>query len=439
MRTLLQMAVRQTRAATLGKAWLDLVPLGRSGASSQPACDIVVQVDNFAAGGLEKVVLDLNDALLRAGLNLVLLVLGQAGASVHHARERGMQVLVAAPTTQAYADLMRRLKPKLVLTHYSVHGADYRHDLGIPCVQVIHNIYMWFSEQERVAFAHASRMTAASIAVSEFARQYSIQRLGVDGGRCIVLPGGIAASTLAPRDAERARHKIRLQYGLGKKDFVFLSVGAINHQKNHLATIRAFAAASGALPHAHLVIVGPPYEPGLLQEVNQYVARHQLRDRVIYAGSAPTAEPYYAMADAFVSAAFFEGGPLSLLEAARANLPIVTTKVGLACQFRDLPGIHLLEPPIDIFQFRGAIGQLASNAEFEERLSTAMIKTFNDPQRPNLPPHIVRAFDKSEAYRHYVLLIKDVLAGHQISGGTSPVPWPREIEGLSRRAPLAST
>lgn len=394
-------------------------------------CDVLVQVDNFEAGGLENVVLDLNDTLIGAGYKVVLLVLGTAGAGVQRARERGMTVVIGSTETERYRGLFERLKPRMLLTHYSLHGAELSHELGVPFVQVIHNTYMWFDESQRVAFAQAASFTTAFVAVSEYAKNYSIRRLGVEEARCIVIPNGIDSASFDTFDKFEARWKMRTKHGLYDQDFVFLSVGAINHQKNHISSVRAFAAVAEEIPHAKLVIVGPTYEQGLLNEIEHFIAERALGERVIYAGAAiPGAQKYYAMADAFVSAAFFEGGGLNHMEAARANLPSIMTNVGYACDFGGVLGIEIVECPLNITEFKGAIWQLSSTPIFEKSLEEAMVRTYNNRQSPDLPSDVLDAFDKSYAYQCYVELVSDLLHGKDVRGKNFPSSWPNRLVAM---------
>lgn len=403
---------------------MDFEPLEPLGDTPVPQCDVLVQVDNFEAGGLENVVLDLNETLMDAGYRIVLLVLGTAGEGVKRARERGVPVVKGSPDGASYRGIIDRLKPRLLLTHYSLHGAELCHERGIPFVQVIHNTYMWFNDAQQAAFARAARCTTTFVAVSEYAKRYSVRRLGVDESRCVVIPNGIDGSAFAALDMGGARHEIRARHGLGDRDFIFLSVGSINHQKNHIATVRAFAAGRGEMPDARLVILGPTYEKGLLEELEQYIAEHGLGGQVLYAGAAPGAQKYYAMADAFVTSSFFEGGPLNQLEAIRANLPSVMADIGFACYFKNTPGCEVVAPAVDIAEFRGAIWQLASTPEFEARLARAMVRIYQGRLRPDLPAELLEAFDKSHAYQCYVRLVGDLLAGKDVRGRTFPASWP---------------
>jgi len=106
------------------------------------------------------------------------------------------------------------------------------------------------------------------------------------------------------------RSGLRARYRFNDDDFVFLSVAAINHQKNHMGAVRAFHASLPEVPRARPVILGPKYEEKLFVEIEGYIRRHGLEEHIIYAGESLEAYSYFAMADAFVFASFLEGARL---------------------------------------------------------------------------------------------------------------------------------
>jgi glycosyltransferase involved in cell wall biosynthesis/GT2 family glycosyltransferase len=402
-------------------------------------CDVLMQVDNFEAGGLENVVLDLCQVLAEHGHQVVLLVLGHAGASVERARRLGIPVITLQKDLARYERLLVRLAPRLALTHYSLFGAANCAEHGIPVIQVIHNTYMWLSDAERSDLSASAASTYLFVAVSEYARRYSVERLELASEKCRVIPNGINIEPFQQWSYQTSRNKLRKDLGLAADDFVFLSVGAINHQKNHIATVEAFATQASQMPNAILVIVGPSYEPELLDAIRALIQKRGLEERVLYVGSTPTAIDHYAIADAFVSAAFFEGGQLTLLEAVRANLPVITSRIGFACHFEGLPGFEVIEPAVDIFSYSGQIWELSNNRAFIEDLAGALIRTYQNPQAPNLAEDLLNAFDKRNTYRSYLELIEHILAGRDFSGDAShPAPdhWP---ELLQNAAPAART
>jgi GT2 family glycosyltransferase/glycosyltransferase involved in cell wall biosynthesis len=393
-----------------------------------PACDVLVQVDNFLVGGLENVVLELNDTLIKSGLKVTLLVLGEAGDAVARAREKGMAVCVTAYEETAYRQMLQQAAPKLVISHYSIHGAAQCAHQGISLLQVIHNTYMWFNEEQAQAFSEAAEHTTAFIAVSEYARSYSVARLGVPEEKCLSIPNGIDIAQFTRIDKQKARQEIRTKHGLTEEDFVFLSVGSITHQKNHISTVRAFHKVVQYCPNARLVILGKLYELQLWAEIDEYITDHQLEAQVIYAGESRNPPAYYAMADAFVHSAFFEGGQLSLVEALVANLPIVTTEIGFARHFRGQAGVSLVPPPVEIINYYGAIWELTPTAACERLLAIQMLQVYTEPVRPNLPREVIELMDKGHAFKLYVDLITTLLEEGRIPEAAATASWPDAVE-----------
>jgi GT2 family glycosyltransferase/glycosyltransferase involved in cell wall biosynthesis len=372
-------------------------------------CDVLVQVDNFEAGGLENVVLDLNNTLVQAGYHVALLVLGNQGAAVKRARDLGQRVICQVYSNDMYATLIDQLQPKLVLAHYSFQGIALCRQKAIPFVQVIHNIYMWFNDHQLREFADTAAMTTAFVAVSDEVKSYSVSRLGVAPEKCIVIPNGIDFEPFKVVNNHVARARLRAQYGIADDEFVFLDIGAINHQKNHFGMVKAFEIAVRICTNARLAILGPCYEAGLLQEILAYVEKQGLQDKVIYCGSAPGVHEHMAMADAFVSATFFEGGPLTLLEAIAANLPVIMPAVGCTSRVAERKGIKLVQPVYDMVHFSAAIWEMKSTPEFEQRLADAMVETWKNPVRPDFSTSELGALEKARAYESYVRLITDII------------------------------
>lgn len=380
-----------------------------------PACDILVQVDNFEAGGLENVVLDLNETLAQAGYRVVLLVLGNQGPAVQRARDMGQVVICHSYTSDLHATLLDKLQPKLVLAHYSFRGVEICREKAISFVQVIHNIYMWLNDQQLQEFSDIAKITTAFVAVSEEVRAYSVSRLGVAPQKCIVIPNGIDFKPFIEMDAIAARTRLRNHYGIGDDEFVFVDVGAINHQKNHLGMIKAFEIATTSCDKIRLLILGPVYEAKLLDDMLGYIDKRGLQDRVTYCGSADHVHQYLAMADAFASGTFFEGGPLTLLEAIRANLPVVMPSVGGASHYVGRRGVELVEPAYDMTQYKGSVSEMKSNREFEQRLADAMLRIWKNGVRPDFSISELAALQKEHAYQHYVRMVEEIISGKSFS------------------------
>lgn len=370
--------------------------------------DVLVQVGNFEAGGLENVVLELNEFLRGCGMCLTLVVLGTQGAAAERARRLGQRLVALEYSAAGYRELLQRLKPKVVLSHYSIDGIEVCHELDVPVVQVIHNIYMWLADGELRRFKDAAALTSRFVAVSAAVKEYSVRRIGVEADRCEVINNGIDVDRFSGSDRMTVRNRLRKQHGIGVNDFVFLDMAAINHQKNHGDVVRAFSHAVQGCDNAKLVVVGPVYEKGLHAEIKALVKNAGLDTRVLMIESTPSPWEFYAMADAFVSGSFFEGGPLTLLEALASDLPVIFPKVGVAGGYEGLPGVHLIEPAIDIMEYHGAIDGLASRPAFVSELAGKMIEVWCNPLRPGLNREQLASLQKDFAYMQYARLLLEI-------------------------------
>lgn len=372
-------------------------------------CDILVQVDNFETGGLENVVIDLNEIFMQAGYRVILLVLGNQGAAIDKARDRGQVIICSTYSDSTYAALLDQLQPKLLLAHYSIQGIRICQQRSVPVVHVIHNIYMWFNNIQRCEFSKAATITTAFVAVSDIVKNYSISRLGVMPKKCTVIKNGIDLNPYLFEDRKSLRTRLRTKHNIAEEEFIFLDVGAITHQKNHLGMIKAFEIAVQTCKNSYLIILGTCYEQTLLEEMLAYARKQELQDKVFYFGAVTNVAEYFAMADAFVSASFFEGGQLVFLEAIAANIPIVTSAVGFCADFPERQGIRLVEPAYDMECFNGAIQELKSTQEFEQRLAEAMIRTWENPKCPDFSEAELATFEKGRAYEKYLCLIDHLI------------------------------
>jgi GT2 family glycosyltransferase/glycosyltransferase involved in cell wall biosynthesis len=386
-------------------------------------CDILVQVDNFLVGGLENVVLDMNQTLRKSGFKITLLVLGEQGAAVEKANNMNMPIIYLPYNSYTYKIILQQANPKLIISHYSLHGASICGDLNIPLIQVIHNTYMWFSPKEAADFSSSAKHTTYFVAVSDFVREYSLDKLGVPKEKCLVIPNGIDYTAFKNIDRELERKKIRNKLGLSNDDFVFLSVGSVTHQKNHICTIRAFHTLLQYCSNAKLVILGKIYEKKLWEEIETYISTNNLSNQIIYAGESSNPPHYYAMADAFV-----HSGQLSILEAIASNLPVITTEIGFAKHFKDMQGIYLSPPAVNIKNYTGYIWELTSTKECERGITLNMLKAYSDRLRPDLPMEIRDLFDKEHTYRHYVDLVENIIDGKTNHLNSSSQFWTELIE-----------
>ena len=110
-----------------------------------------------------------------------------------------------------------------------------------------------------------------------------------------------------------------------KAEFVCISVGRLDHNKNQILAIRAMPEVLRSVSNARLVLLG---DGETRESLEQEASALGIRDAVEFAGNQTKPEDYLARADVYVLTSHVEGLPLSVLEAMAAGLPVIATNVG---------------------------------------------------------------------------------------------------------------
>jgi glycosyltransferase involved in cell wall biosynthesis len=185
-------------------------------------------------------------------------------------------------------------------------GEPWRERLAGRSLKVVRRALACFSYPERVVFvSEASRRNWTSFEAT---------------GNFAVIPNALAAPM-----ARLTKLEARRQLGLPVDRKIILSVGTLCPRKGQLDLVSALAGIDASDP-VTLVFVGIDHDG--YGEAMLRACAAPLRPHVVVAGVQPNTDCYYAAADIFVCSSRSEASPRTLLEAASAGLPIVTTAVG---------------------------------------------------------------------------------------------------------------
>lgn len=118
-------------------------------------------------------------------------------------------------------------------------------------------------------------------------------------------------------------------------DFTILFVGRLSRNRNVEQTIKAVSRLSGDF---ELRIVGDEAKSsqssasGYMEELKQMTKKEGVKDQVTFTGAKyeENLKEEYASADVFVYTSLYENLGQTILEAAAAGLPIISTPVGIA-------------------------------------------------------------------------------------------------------------
>ncbi|HIU66462.1 MAG TPA: glycosyltransferase family 4 protein, partial [Candidatus Caccomorpha excrementavium] len=136
--------------------------------------------------------------------------------------------------------------------------------------------------------------------------------------RPVQIPGvGIRPEFYGERDREAAEAK-RREFGIEENDFLIVSVGELNSNKNHEIVIRAMEGLSDV--HIKYLICGEGNRRKLLE---QLIYRTGLEERVKLAGFRKDIAQILACADCFAFPSKREGLGMAAIEAMASGLPVI--------------------------------------------------------------------------------------------------------------------
>lgn len=107
------------------------------------------------------------------------------------------------------------------------------------------------------------------------------------------------------------------EINISKKQFTFVTIGRLDHGKNHQLIIDSICDLN-----ASLWIIG---SGELKEELTQYIDNLNLQNRVFLLDKQQNPFKYLTKADCFIFSSNYEGFPNVLIEALSCNLPVIST------------------------------------------------------------------------------------------------------------------
>ena len=160
--------------------------------------------------------------------------------------------------------------------------------------------------------ARSYRRCDLVIAICAFQLPF-IDSLGLNSDRVELIPNGIDFGEF-PRATGRARN-----------GYEFVHVGRFFPEKDHALLIRAFREVNRAEPESRLTLVG---DGPLRVAAERQVFSEGLGGKVRFLGARRDVPEILADRDCFILSSRWELHPITILEAMRAGLPVIASRVG---------------------------------------------------------------------------------------------------------------
>ena len=198
--------------------------------------------------------------------------------------------------------------------------------------------------------------------VSERVKASLIERYGSRISEPSIIPVAVDATVLEP---------VRLP-AHPSFTFALIAVGRLEPEKRIEDILAALKLVAAHYPMAGLFIVGEGSERGKLERMARKLG---LADKVVFLGNRPDARGLMQSAQAFIQASAYEGYSRTLIEAALAKVPIITTDVGIVGEvfkgYEDVLSVPVADPTALSLSIVGFIEDNAVRQELPMRAEAA--------------------------------------------------------------------
>lgn len=197
--------------------------------------------------------------------------------------------------------------------------------IGIHCICTEHGD-IHHSQKKRflklktkITSIFATKITA----VSEYTKN-ALVLAGANPKKIVVLRNPI--ENIKAESPELITTRTHLSNNLNEQDWVWVHVGNLRPVKDQKTLISGFAEATKLSPYPQkLIIVG---DGGLKQELQDLAQKLKIENLVIFLGFRKDVSKILALCNGFILSSLSEAMPMSILEAMRANLLVISSNVG---------------------------------------------------------------------------------------------------------------
>jgi glycosyltransferase involved in cell wall biosynthesis len=290
--------------------------------------NVLIETENLDRGGVEQVIFNIATNLDKNRFNTFIVCIKNEGKIAEKCRSAGIPVFLINNDKSRYIELVTKLNIDLINAHHSIFGLDISNRYSLPFIYVIHNCYVWLSNEDISRLKAADLGIKKYIAVSKNVAKYYRKYINVSPRKMEIISNGINIETGVLSDNEKK--EIRRKLGIKENDYVFLNVGAYRPSKNHNIIISAVKELINTYTNIRVFCVGEVGDALYYDNLMNRLIINKLERYITFTGyvSNETLNNFYNIADAFLLPSLFEGWSVSTMEAMLIGLPMILTDVG---------------------------------------------------------------------------------------------------------------
>ncbi|MCQ2507644.1 MAG: glycosyltransferase [Dorea sp.] len=300
-------------------------------------------IPRFLMGGAEIMCENLSVALHELGHEVIVVSLNdypspitdrleEAGLAVHYLhKKKGPDPFVL----NRLRKLIKDEQPDVIHSH--INSVPYAILAGkfnkVPHIHTIHSIAKGDNVKAVRKIIHwgIRHKLLKPVALGDVTRDSIAEEYQMAKDTIPIIGNGINLSRCIPKDS----------YDFSAS-FHIVHIGRFEEVKNHQGIVNGFAAFRKEHPDSRLTLVG---DGSLRSEVENQIQGLHLEDAITLTGEQKNVFGYLHEADVFLLASFYEGLPMTLIEAMGTGLPlIVTNRGGIKDTLKDQEDAILIDP-----------------------------------------------------------------------------------------------
>jgi len=297
----------------------------------------------------------------------VVVSLERGGKLADRLRESGVRVYELGftkrpagwPRLLQLLNILSRERPHVLhayMFHADIIGRLFGKLAGVPVIiSSIRNENIGGRLRERL-LGMTKRFADRVTAVCRAAGERQVKSGAVSSEQLTVIYNGVDLTRFESAAGE-APWSIRRELGIPEDHFVFVTVGRMEKQKNHLKLLESCAELDMAGRGITLLVIG---DGSLRPDIERKLAELNLAKHVVLAGLRSDVPRLLRAADAFVLASLWEGFPNVVIEAMASGLPIIATRTGGVGEILDPPHSGFIVEPDDREEMTKAMSTLAA-------------------------------------------------------------------------------
>lgn len=170
-------------------------------------------------------------------------------------------------------------------------------------------------------------------------------------------------------DRQDLRQKISKQFGISTAKIWIVSLGRLDGSKRFDLLLQTIKILYDDAKDFHFILIGDGVERANLEMMAGELG---INPCITFAGEIPGASAWLSAFDIFCFTSLDEGLPNVIMEAAAANLPIVSWRTPFIEELLDQGRFGLLaEPPGEISELKKILSNLISSAEMRRKMGQA--------------------------------------------------------------------